>query len=75
MTGARRVARDARRQNRTAEKIRRARGPADEAAVAFDEVRKVIARDPDQGRRENRWRRLTQTLGEFASEIRTGDGR
>jgi hypothetical protein len=64
--------RDTRRRARTAEKIRRSAGPSDDAAVAFDEARKTIARDPDRERRENRWKRLTVLLAEFTAELRAG---
>lgn len=67
--------RAARQHARTAEKVRRSAGPADDAAVAFDEVRKTIARDPDRERRENRWKRLTVLLGEFTAELKAGDSR
>lgn len=66
-------ARDARRRARTAEKVRRSTGPADDAAIAFDEVRKRIAREVDRQRQENRWKRLTGLLTEFADELRAGD--
>lgn len=60
---------------RTAEKVRRSRGPADHAATAWDEARKTIARDRDQTRRDNRWKRLTELLNEFVAELRAGDRR
>lgn len=70
---ARSDARVAHRRARTAEKVRRSSGPADDAAVAFDEARKLIARDPDPVRRDNGWRRLTALLGEFTAELKAGD--
>lgn len=68
-------ARAARTRARTAEKVRRSTGPADDAAIAFDEIRKRIARDVDRQRRENRWQRLTGLLSEFAEELRVSDRR
>jgi hypothetical protein len=67
--------RRARQRARTAEKLRRASGPAGYAAVSFDEARKFIARDPDPVRRDNRWKRLAELLGEFVAELDAGDRR
>jgi hypothetical protein len=58
---------------RLQEKVRRSRGPADEAAITWDKVRAAIAGDRDQVRQANRFKRINRLLEGFLTEIQSGD--
>jgi hypothetical protein len=61
------------RAGRLAERARRSRGPADDAAIAWDTVRAVIAADRDPARQANRWKRVGRVLEEFLTDLVAGD--
>lgn len=53
-----------------AEQKRRAiRGPDDEAAYAYDQVRKRIKQTRDPVKQANRWLRLAQILDDFGGDL------
>jgi hypothetical protein len=58
---------------RLQEKVHRSRGPADDAAITWDQVRRVIAADRDQVRQANRWKRIKNLLDGFMTELSSGD--
>lgn len=70
-------ARQERRANlraaRLEDRARRSRGPADDAAIAWDKVRAVIAADRDPVRQANRWKRAGRVLEEFLTDLVSGD--
>ncbi len=48
------------------DKRQKATAPADRAALAWDAVRKQIARTPDGQERDQEWLRLADLLNDFA---------
>jgi hypothetical protein len=51
------------------QKARSVRGPDDEAALAWDRVRKQIRRTGDPIKQANRWLRLAQVLDDFGGDL------